>query len=129
MIDEKYRKIIDKLIEKSKAKKAIWNKTSRENEFKISLKSSIITTDLWDDEHSQMGLVDLVIRNQRGEVLASLVYNDQDELEDYKYLKLLHDYARESYYRVDDTIDDIFKELDSGGRVGEPESDEDDLPF
>jgi len=128
MIDPKYKKIIDRLIEKSKTKNAIWNKTSRENEFKINLKSSTLTIDQWHDERDGKNFIDLIIRNQRGDTIGRIVFDKDTESEEYNYLSVLHNHARESYYKVDETIDNIFDELSSDGKVGE-EDESDDLPF
>jgi len=128
MIDPKYKKIIDILIEKSKSKNAIWHKTSRDNEFKINLKSSTLTVDSWHNDKDGLNYIDLIIRNQRGDTIGRLVYSDEGESEEYKYLDVLHNYARESYYKVDETIDNIFEELSGDGKIGD-EDNSDDLPF
>ncbi|MCD8423635.1 hypothetical protein [Tenacibaculum finnmarkense] len=128
MIDAKYKKIIDILIEKSKSKDAIWHKTSRENEFKINLKSSTITVDSWYNDKDGFNYIDFLLRNQRGDKIGRLVYTDDAENEEYEHLSILHNYARESYYKVDETIDDIFDELKGDGKVGD-ENNSDDLPF
>ncbi len=118
MIEEKYKKIIDKLVEKSK--NVIWNKTSRDAEFKVILKTSTITTDRWVDEEGE-DCVDFIIRNQRGDMIAMLMYSDKDDKEEYNYLRRLHDCAKNSYYKIEDTIEDIFNELDSENEIGEIE--------
>ncbi|MCD8403920.1 MULTISPECIES: hypothetical protein [Tenacibaculum] len=117
MIEKKHTVLIEKLIKKTASKQAYWTKTSRETEFKLSLKNSVITTDLWNQNNQN--LADIIIRNERGDVISQVSFNAEENPEEYELLKSLHNQARESYYKFDETIEDIFEELNSDEEVGD----------
>lgn len=125
MIPENFKKLIDKLKEKTTAKQAIWTKTSRDNEYKLDIGKGAITLDYWQDMEDATWLVDIAIMNDRGDRVDSFVTS---EGEDFKTLKELHLIARRSYYKVDETFQNIFKELDKEGKIGS-ENNGDDLRF
>lgn len=126
MIEKKHTDLINKLIKKTASKQAYWTKTSQETEFKLSLKNSVITTDLW--KQGMRNFADLVIRNERGDIISAINYNSEENSEEYHLIKSLHNQARESYYKLDETIEDIFKELNSDKEVGD-KNQESDLEF
>lgn len=127
MIDKKHKDLINKLTEKTRAKKANWSKTSGNDEYKIALETATITLDNWEDRG--MNYMDFRIFNDRGDLISTLTF-PENELIDYNFLRKLHDFAKENYYRVDETIDDIFSELDSEKEIGKKEGDDyADLPF
>ena len=126
MIEKQHKALIEKLIEKTTSKKANWVKTSRETEYKLGLKSGAITTDLWND--NGIDYADLIIRNERGDIISQLTFTKIENSIEFDLLKNLHNQARESYYKFDETIEDIFDELNSDKEVGD-KNESTDLPF
>lgn len=133
MIEKKYMDLIQKLVEKTKKKEVIWTKTSRDDEFKVSLSSGSITIDHWNDHVSQPS-VDFAIRNENGDSIGYISFFKEEDLESYTIIRNLNNLARESYYKVDETIDSFFKQLSDDSQVGKADEnsshdDSDDLPF
>lgn len=129
MIPENLNALIKKLIDKTTSKKAVWSKTSRDSEFKLELNKGAIITDNWDDENSGMN-VDFSILNEFGDIIERIAFRHID-VDNYNTLMQLHNEAKRSYYKVDETIKTIFDELDSEKIVGRERSKDDlpDLPF
>ncbi len=125
---ENFITLIEKLKNKTASKQAIWSKTSRDNEFKLELQKGAITTDNWNDD-DENSFIDLSIINENGDTIDR-VYFHSSEKEDYKKLLELHDLVKRAYYKVDETIKNIFNELDSEKTVGkERKSEDEDLQF
>ncbi|MGI4021988.1 MAG: hypothetical protein ACRYFA_10815 [Janthinobacterium lividum] len=124
---ENFTSLIEKLKNKTVSKQAIWSKTSRDNEFKLELQKGAITIDSWEDNN--VDFVDLNIMNENGEIIDRAYFHSSDRV-DYKTLLDLHSSAKRAYFKVDETIKNIFDELDSKNVVGkERRSDDDDLLF
>lgn len=126
MIPENFKTLVDKLIEKTTKREAIWSKTSRDDEFKLDLGKGAITTDRWTGSSGE-SLVDIAVINERGDRIDS-IYFSSTEKNDYEYLVELHSLAKRSYFKVDETFKSIFKELDSDKTIGKDKSG-DDLSF
>lgn len=116
MITENFRTLIEKLKQKTTSKQAIWTKTSRDNEFKLELQKGAITTD-WFDDGSQIKWIDLIIYNDTGDVIDRIAFSSEEGA-DYAYVLDLHSMANRAYFKVDETIQGIFNELDSDKIVG-----------
>jgi len=125
MVPDNFKILIDKLKEKTTQKEAIWYKTSRDNEFKLDLGRGAITVDRWETEWGKY--VDMSVFNEDGDMVDNVVFQDV-EINDYKYLIELHSLANRAYYKVDETFNAIFKELDSNKIIG-IEKKSDDLSF
>ncbi|CCG53698.1 Protein of unknown function [Flavobacterium indicum GPTSA100-9 = DSM 17447] len=123
MISENIKILIDKLKKKTESGQAIWTKTSRDTEFKLELQKGAIVTDNWED--GQGFFVDLAILNENGEIIERDFFNVNEE--DYKTLYEVYLLAKNSYYKVDETLKTIFDELDSPKIVGKDKNK--DLPF
>ena len=124
MIPDNFVTLIQKLKEKTIAHKAIWVKTSRDNEFKLDLGKGAITTDRWISPEINLDCVDLVIINEKGDKVDSIEIASSYK-EDYKVLVELHVLAKRAYYKVDETFKNIFKELDDDKIIGKEGSIED----
>lgn len=126
MIADKIVILIKKLIEKTNRKEAIWNNTSRENEFKLNLEDSSIITDSWTHEFEEF--VDFKILNKNGKIVYSILLHHDDE--NFDLVRKLNEMARSSYYKIDDTIDEILKKTDSDEIIGSnDQEDVDKLPW
>lgn len=129
MVPEKYKLIIEKLIDKTDKKGVIWTKTSGGNEFKLIFDKSSITIDQYGGDP---GWADFIIYNEKGQQIDRIALNQEDG-ESYDLLIRLHESAKRCYYKVDETLDNIFSELEEKSMLGKeakivPPSD-DDLPF
>lgn len=110
MIQEKYRDLIEKILLATEQKKIVWEKTSRDNEYKSEIGASMVTTDNWDSPDGVIN-VDFAIWNSNG-VQVDTVQAEQGTPE-YAELKKLHTAARASYLKADDTIADILNHLNN----------------
>lgn len=125
MIPEKIVNLIQAIIEKTNSKKATWGKTSRENEFKLHFQNGAITTDWWSNDRSDE-FIDIAIYNSFGDRIDS--YEAMKGDEDYSTISELHNVAKRDFYKVEETIENLFKEAKNDKNIGKREV-EGDLPF
>ena len=124
MIPESYQKLIKKLVVKTRESKTLWNKTSGEDEYKLELEQGAITIDNYKNTNRRF--VDFRIWNDKGDVIDGIVFPEGTE--DYQTIIELHSIVKRKYYKVDEIVNDIFKELDNDKIIGK-EEDDDNLPF
>lgn len=111
MIEKQVSEIIEKLIQGTKLKKIKWEKTRRETEFKVNLGSSSVSTDNWVLESGD-DCVDLTLWNSNGDIAKRIAFeNSGEEVEDYNTLMDLYSLVKNSYYQVDETINDVLSHL------------------
>ncbi len=122
MIPENLKILVDKLIGKTIAKKAIWSQTSGSNEYKLDLGKGAITVNLWSEDN-----VGLNIFNEQGEIIESLDVFAREE--DFKKIYDLYSEARRSYYKVDETINAINIALDDDKVIGISKPKQDDTAY
>lgn len=128
MIPDSFTALLERLIEKTKKKQIIWAKTSRDNEFKVFLEKGAITTDNWYDPDIGDSAVDLAVYNERGDQIDRVSFF-QAERKEYDDLVALHSLAKKSYFKVEETFEDILKQLNTDKTIGEDRKENDDLPF
>lgn len=127
MIPVNMRDLIRALIDKTESKKAIWGKTSRPNEFKLSLEKGAVTTDSWSDDRGEES-VDFGIYNIYGDRIDNFYAEKRDP--DFELLMELHNAAKREFYKVDETISNLFGEINDDKSVGKRLIDgEEELPF
>lgn len=132
-MDRGTKEIIERLINKTKQNKVIWNKASRAEEFSLVLDSGvIILVDNWYSEGDTY--YDITINNDKGITILNHVLNKEDEEAnnyDYHLLKQLHQAIKDNYYNVDETIKGIIKEIQNKEFIGSYsiDDDDDDVPF
>lgn len=126
---EAIKEIITGLVEKSKNRNASWSKTSSDNEFKIVLGSGkAFTVDSWNSQNNGTSMFDYCIYNDNGESIVRETFDAADG-EDFVLLKELHSSAKNLYYKVDETLEDMLAEIKSKEFLGNKEAENDDLPF
>ena len=140
MIPEKLKKILTLLRDKTIDKKAIWNKTSGEEQYKLSIGggSSIVISLLYGNYNVEY--FEVAIFNTIGQAVE--IYNTESEAEndDTTLMRTFHKAARDSYFKVDETMDSLLEELSKQDIIGKVEvvppplpptknTGEDDLPF
>ncbi len=132
MIPENYKLLIEKLKRKTLEKQTVWNKTSRDTEYKLNLENGAITVDKWVGEDREGALyVDFAIYNDDGDRVDILTFEAQEDKEDYTFLAELYVTVNRAYYKVDETIKNIFKEMESDKKIGKantPNEKKDELP-
>ena len=127
MIPENIKSLITGLIEKTNAKRANWDKTSRPNEFKLHFDMGAVTTDNWYDD-SENEYVDFAIYNSLGDRID--VFSVSRNNPDYQEIIRLHTTAKKEYYKVDETINGLLDEIKSDKNIGLKRTEtNDDLPF
>jgi len=127
MIPDNFKKLVEKLLDKTQKKEVIWQKTTREDEYMLELDSGALTVDKWTPENKYGTSVDIVIFNDRGDKIDRIEINSDDD--DFQLLDNFHSEVRRTYYKVDETFKGIMGELDSDGKIGKEEKKADDLPF
>lgn len=126
MIPEYFKTLVDKLQEKTTRKETIWSRTSLYSEFKLDLEQGAITVNKWDDEEERQSYVSISILNNFGDKIDSFVVTSMEK-EDYKCLDELYTLIKRAYYKVEETFQNIFNELNSSKTIGT--EDDDNLPF
>jgi hypothetical protein len=106
-MNERIINLIDRLKVKTESGELKWEKTSRENEFKIDLQNGAVSTDIWEEQGSI--LIDFRLFNADGEQIGSWVYNARDIY--YETLSDLHSIIVNKYLRIDETLDGLLDEL------------------
>lgn len=117
MIPDNFQTLIEKLKDKTAKQETVWSKTSREDEYKLDLGKGAITVDRWTHPETGEELVDMVILNERGDIIDNIVFSSEAK-DEYKYLGELHSIVKRAYHKVDETFKSIFKELDSDKTIG-----------
>jgi len=115
-MEVRIKNLIQLLQNKTENKEAIWSRTSGDNEFKIEINNSTITTDMWAD--SDTIYYDFAILNENGDVVERISVNDNFRFEEYQILSRLYDIVKNTYFKVDETIDNILLELNSNKKIG-----------
>src|SRR5688500_12065217 len=127
MIPDNFRQLLDRLIDKTSKKQAIWTKTSREHEFQVALEKATITVDKWTVDGKKYA--DMAVYNTNGEQISRFA-TSIEKPDEYQHVLQLHSLAAKEYFKVDETFKDILKELDTDKTIGSAESPpSDDLPF
>ncbi len=121
MIKEKYETLITKLIEATDNGKIEWEKTSTKAELQTKIGVNAINVGFYDPDDLTNSFIihtDGVMpkRHYYLDVFNSdgvQVDSEKKEFEDsgYDQLKTLYNEARRKYLRVDETLDDILKNL------------------
>ncbi len=112
-MEKKYKELIDKLISSTLSKKISWERSKRESEYRVKLGPNTVTTDNWTLFETGVECVDLGIWNQHNVLIDHIAYEDNDaERVEYRELFKLYSVARDSFFKVDDTISDIMSFLD-----------------
>ncbi len=129
MIPDNFKQLIAKLLDKTQKKEVIWQKTSRQDEYKLELASGALTIDKWSPDNKYNMSIDIAIYNDRGDRIDRIAASEDEEHEDFKLLDEFHTEVRRAYYKVDETFKGIFDELEKDGSIGKTETPSTDLPF
>ena len=116
MIAETFKIIIERLKEKTSKNEASWSKTNRDTEFKLDFGKGAITIDNWSDSHNEY--VDCNILNENGDKVDGVVFPFVEETTNFLYLQELYTMVKRSYYKTDETFENILKELKSDNKIG-----------
>jgi hypothetical protein len=138
MIPEKLKQLIVLLLDKTQKKKAIWNKVSGNNQFKLSISEGIaITINEDDSSWAHRAILEVVIFNNVGDPIERYSTDNNTINEDYSLLKTFHKAASDQYYKVEETMDALLNSITSQEVIGKIDNDQkvdasdedDDLPF
>ena len=124
------QQILGQLITKTKARKAKWATTAASEQFVLRMSSGSVLLDRYEG-----GALRLILMNKDGAHVVSLQAKKNDP--DYRELGLLWSEVVESFYRIEETVSNMLKELRESDEVGGGETpaqkgdddQEDDLPF
>lgn len=139
MIPERLKKIVTLLRDKTLEKKAIWNKTSGQDEYKLQIGegSSIVVS--FDYGNYDSEYITISIFNKNGDMVER--YDTENEKDEDSSILLwsFHKAARDSYYKVEETMEHLLNEISKQDVVGIKEEkkiippamlgEDDDLPF
>jgi hypothetical protein len=117
MTPEYITTLIEKLKNKTLQHKAIWNSSSGADEYKLDFEMGAVTVDRWSIPEQNTEVVELVILNEDGNKIERVAFIEA-EITDFNNLAELHTMAKRSFYKADDTIKNIFKELESDKTIG-----------
>lgn len=121
MIKEKYETLIKKLIEVTGEGKVVWEKTSSRNEYQAKIGDNAVNIGLFDPEDITNSFIFtpndcipklyyyLTVVNSDGVPVDSETREETDA--GFDKLKTLFDEARRKYLKVDETLDDILRNL------------------
>ncbi|RYE13018.1 MAG: hypothetical protein EOP34_09715 [Rickettsiales bacterium] len=140
MIPEKLKQLIILLTDKTQKKKAIWDKASGNNQFKLSISDSgIAVTINEDDSNWNRGTIyEVTVFNSSGYPIERFASDDNSNHEDFGLLKAFHKAASDQYYKVEETMDailnsitnqEIIGKLDNSKNINFKDDDDVDLPF
>ncbi|HTM99998.1 MAG TPA: hypothetical protein VL088_14680 [Pedobacter sp.] len=138
MISEKLKQLIQLLTDKTKNKKAIWNKVSGNNQFKLSISEGVsITINEWGDQYQDS--YEVVIFNSNGDAIQRYMSDNSTPPEDFEILQVFHKAASDQYFKVDETMDALLSSITGQEVIGKADTyvppvdlnagEEDDLPF
>lgn len=133
MLPPNYRPLFDSLYTKTMRGEVNWKPTAKEDNFAVYFKGLTLTMStgrrMFRDEIELY--IDFTLRNPEGMKIDSFQVGDESDPDEvWKQATDLHDAARRKALNIDEAIDDIVSELQSGGPVGEDiEPEDDDLPF
>lgn len=140
MIPEKLKQILTLLKDKTIDKKAIWNKTSGEEQYKLLIGggSSVVVSLLYGNYNAEY--FEVTIFNTLGQAVEIYSTESESENDDAVLMRTFHKAARDSYYKVDETMDSLLEELSKQDIIGKIEiappalpptgfAEDDDLPF
>ena len=137
MENEKLNHLALMLIKKTEANQALWEPTSRNDEFRLEFSQGFVTIGYWEDEMGKN--VDFNIFNQDGHLASNFSTSEMEISMNDRSLDILRHnlltlYKKVigSYTKLDATYESIIKELQEEKIVGnnsQNEDDIDDLPF
>lgn len=136
MIPEQLKQLIQLLTEKTKEKKAIWNKVSGNNQFRLSISEGVsITINEWADNYNGDGY-EVVIFNVSGDAIQRYFSDGHTPPEDYELLKTFHKAASDQYFKVEETLAALLTSITGQEVIGKLDTpptqspnEDDDLPF
>ena len=108
----KEQQMIRLLVGKTEAGAASWTPTAEENEFITSVAGNTVSVKTVAGDPQGPDVVFAVLDEDGREVLSSVNGEGMEDV-DYQILKLLHEMARRSAFKVDKTLDKIIQELES----------------
>lgn len=115
MIPEEYKPLIKKLRETTECLRQSWNPTSDENKFNMNVGKNTATVRYYTYEDAYSGNYGYGIRfdilNEYGELVDGF-YVVSDE-PDYKEMYEFYEMARRNALKVDQTISQMLKDLDT----------------
>lgn len=116
-MEERIKSLIQLLEKKTRGNDAVWSRTSSDNEFKIDINNSTITTDMWTVENTTY--YEFVILNENGDTVERIAVGDDDPFStEFEIVTNFYEAVRNSYFKVDETIENILKELSSTNKIG-----------
>lgn len=131
MVDEKYKELINKVIQKTSEGKSNWLSTGQEDQYVLHLSKGSIVIDKYDRRMSRQvnrmvgGQVDflntyeITISNDDGNVVDSFSVSEDEKPEAWSLLKELYDCARRSYLKIDETLDGMLEEVKTKEQIGQ----------
>lgn len=116
---EQYTELINKLIEATKDKRIDWQLSINKDEYKtnvggnsISIKEHVYDPYAIFSDFDKETYAIMSISNISGKEIDSVKGSKESSPSDYKTLSNLYEIAKRSYNKVDETLDNILKELD-----------------
>ncbi len=122
---EHLRPLVTKLLEASDDGRVLWQEGKAEDRFRVTLQSSTILLRSAYSRDAQEWFFEIEILNSQGKIAES--WTEYEGGADYKMFERLYASARRKARDVDRALDEIKKQLESGGQIGS--APEGDIPF
>ncbi|HWZ22025.1 MAG TPA: hypothetical protein VNW06_05190, partial [Cytophagaceae bacterium] len=103
MISDKYKELIERLSLKTEQKQIIWQKSSRDGEFKLQLGGGTLTVGKFEGDYNYKPSISIIIYNDRGDKIDAI--DVEDSMHDYLLVDEFYSSIRRSYFKVDETIE------------------------
>lgn len=124
-----YDQLLSDLLEASREGRVMWKESPRSSTFSVSLNVNSITiaqkiyTGQYEDHVDYL----LAISDSSGKTLDSVLYEHDNP--NYSNASELFSLALRKARRIDETLDEISKQIAEGGEIGNSGFNEDDIPF
>ena len=123
-MEPQIKTLVDSLCAKTKDNKARWERTGSGDQFLLNLENGKLFIDKLVLKIGGLAYK-IAITNANGEVIYNLSAKKLDSppssvtfVGDYQILKDLHDTVKRSYFKVDETINGLIKEIEKPGDIG-----------
>lgn len=123
--------LIQKLIDKTSQGETNWNRIGDTDQFTLTLEKGKISLDNYVSP-DEGRVHKFAILNSKGDIISQMWVSENlpEDFYDYRLIDELYDKVRNSYYKVDETIQGLLDETNKKGKIGKSEDTiEDDLLF
>lgn len=133
MMSDSLKKVINLLLNKTKAKKAFWSKTSGKGEYKIMLDDTFITINIKPKSVFSVAALEgdqanFSMYNRHGRLIETLSYNSIIEKDDFEIINTLYNEVNKQYQNnIDKEYQTLIEKIEHHETIGLPDINSKDL--